>query len=626
MRWKGLITVLVLIGIGLVVSVLMIDRWIEKGLEKTGQAVVGARVEIDQLDFSLVGLSIGWDRMQITDPRNTMQNVVETGRTAFKMNPSALLRKRFVVDEMRLSEIQTGTKRAFDGALPKKKRRIDERSEPGFWDKVGNRLSREAEQLPVVRLRDVDFKRVLNIDSLVAVADITIVDRVDSVKQDVIETSQKWKDFYQGFHPDRDLEEVRSTLSEIDLKKSRSVPEMLLVLDKVKSAQKTLNDLSETIDRTYRETHDDVDRLASYQREINGWVEEDYRSILRKARLPDLSAKNIGRAMFGREMVNRVSQYLEYLKIAQKIVSRKSDKPKKEKKPRMEGQTIHFPDHHQWPAFLIRQVYISGQTGSSDESPGLMLEGEAIGITSQPWIYGRPTVLHVKGEKADRRSVAIRALFDHTTMITRDSVGFVIKNIPLKNMDIAETPYLPSKILNGSADVVGETKIEKDNLRIGMKVNAKGVRFDWSKVELNDVFGRVIADVVGRIDNIVVRVGISQLGDQFDFQLTSNLDDLVSKELKRISSQALAEAEKNIRTRLNELSRGRIEDLDQVFSVQTESILDPVDQYKDQLDVLRTGIDEKLKDIQDDISRRQGDEANQVKDRFKDLLKDVLKK
>lgn len=74
MRWKGFIFVLLITLVVILTSMLFIDQWIESGLEKTGELLVGARVEIDNLDFHLTDLSIQWDRLQVADPKNTMQN------------------------------------------------------------------------------------------------------------------------------------------------------------------------------------------------------------------------------------------------------------------------------------------------------------------------------------------------------------------------------------------------------------------------------------------------------------------------------------------------------------------------------------------------------------------------
>ncbi|MEJ2054114.1 MAG: hypothetical protein P8X42_09365, partial [Calditrichaceae bacterium] len=63
-RWKGIIFIIVLVLIFVVLSFIFTDRWLEGKLEDTGSAIVGAKVEIDNLDVSLLSLEIGWDRLQ----------------------------------------------------------------------------------------------------------------------------------------------------------------------------------------------------------------------------------------------------------------------------------------------------------------------------------------------------------------------------------------------------------------------------------------------------------------------------------------------------------------------------------------------------------------------------------
>ncbi|MFH1941587.1 MAG: hypothetical protein ABIL68_05740, partial [bacterium] len=208
MRWKGFITLFILLLVGVAVSMLSVDGWIESGLERMGEGIVGARVEIDDLDFRPLDLSIQWDRLQIADPKNTMRNIVETGRAAFDLRSAALLRKRFIIEEMTLSDVRSGTPRAKDGALPPKRKQPEGEGEPGMLEKVKGRLVSEIEALPVMRFDASALKRKINVDSLMAMVDLKIVDRIDSVRQDVIRTVKKWEAFYEGFHPEDDFEKI----------------------------------------------------------------------------------------------------------------------------------------------------------------------------------------------------------------------------------------------------------------------------------------------------------------------------------------------------------------------------------------------------------------------------------
>ncbi|NIR57473.1 MAG: hypothetical protein GWM98_27240, partial [Nitrospinaceae bacterium] len=60
-RWKGLILLAVVFGIALTVTLIFKDSWLERRIEEAGSAIVGARVDIDDLDLSLTGLHIRWN-------------------------------------------------------------------------------------------------------------------------------------------------------------------------------------------------------------------------------------------------------------------------------------------------------------------------------------------------------------------------------------------------------------------------------------------------------------------------------------------------------------------------------------------------------------------------------------
>ncbi|MBN1349801.1 hypothetical protein JXJ21_10360, partial [candidate division KSB1 bacterium] len=167
MRWKGLLFLAIVVAIFIVISVFFIDNWIESGLESAGEAIVGAKVEIDNLKFSLFSMSIEWQRLQVTDPNNTMQNIIDTGRTAFKMSAPALFRKRYVIEEMSLTDVRSGTPRKYDGALPKEEAPPEKKTEPDAFDKMKAQLNQEIDRLPIMNFDLDNIKRKLNLDSLI---------------------------------------------------------------------------------------------------------------------------------------------------------------------------------------------------------------------------------------------------------------------------------------------------------------------------------------------------------------------------------------------------------------------------------------------------------------------------
>ena len=621
MRWKGLIVFFILFLMGILISSISVDRWIESGLEKAGQAVVGAKVDVDGLDFRLLDLAIEWDRLQVTDPNSTMQNVIETGRTAFRMRPEALLRKRVIIEEITLADVRSGTPRVTDGALPKKHVSAARRRKPGVFDRVKARLTQEVKQLPVFRFDPDALKEKIHVDSLMAMVDLKIVHRLDSVKTDITSTADKWQAFYRGFHPDEDLERIRADFTGIDVQNIKTVPEAIAALEKVKSAQQTLSSLSETVDSKHQEIHQDIDRLASYQEKIDRWVDEDYHKILQKAQLPDLSAQNIGKALFGTTVVARVEQVLNIIEAIQRLIPRKEEKPEK-KRTRMAGQTVHFRDRHRWPAFLVENIHLSGRTGSTDEHPGLSVQGEAAGITSQPWVYGKPTNIDLKGVREDKRMLLFHAELDHTTETHEDSFRLTVGNVPLNDVSISPVSYRPFTLQKGKADMAASVWIGKDRFRIQWNVTVRDILFHFSEISSHDALLDIIREVISTMDVLTLRADILSRGDDLEFRLNSNVDDRVSEGLKRITSRTLTETQNRIQSALNRVRDRHLTDLEALFQEKKGMIQGPIDTYKNETGNVQALIDEKIEALTEDIDRRtKGEEG-----KLKDLLQDILKK
>jgi len=647
MRWKGFIFLVVVSAIIAVISIFFMDGWIESGLESAGEAIVGAKVEIDDLHFSLFrlsiqwdwkpiphwrfvptkgslfDLSIQWDRLQVTDPDHTLQNILETGRTAFRMNAPALFRKRYVIEEMTLADIRSGTPRKTDGALPKEEE--PPKTEPDALDKMQAKLKDEIAQLPVMNFDLERIKSKLNLDSLLVMADLQIVNRVDSARTDLNQTADRWSAFYKGFHPDEELSKIKTDFADLDPKQIKTLPEVLSTLDKIKTARKSLTSITDTIQVNQAKIRQDFDRASTYAKDADDWIKADYQNLLKKAQLPDLSVKNIGKILFGQTIVNRINQYLGYLQMIRKYMPRKSAEAGPALPERLTGRDIYFPDFHGWPRFLIRKIHVSGQTGVSDEAAGFVMSGDITGITSQPWIYGKPTVIDLKALQQDKLSGIFVGMLDHTTDVSSDSFNLVLRDKSLNAMQIAHTPYLPSEIKNGKADFNAIVRFEESNLLVRMDIQARGLDFSFPEAQTRNRFVSVVRDVISGIDLITLHAQAAGKADELDFKLDSNLDELITARLKQIGSQALTDAQNKIRDRLNKIRDSKMQEINALYAARKKDIVDKIEDYKSRGDEIKTRIETKVKEVEAEIEQRKKAEENKLKDKASGKLQDLLK-
>ena len=92
----------------------------------------------------------------------------------------------------------------------------------------------------------------MNLDSLFALVDLKMVDRIDSVKKDINQTSKKWDVFYQSFQPEEDLKSIRAEFAAVEPEKIKTLPELYAALKKIQSANKKLSRISETVQTKHK--------------------------------------------------------------------------------------------------------------------------------------------------------------------------------------------------------------------------------------------------------------------------------------------------------------------------------------------------------------------------------------
>jgi uncharacterized protein (TIGR03545 family)/uncharacterized protein (TIGR03546 family) len=625
LRWKGLIPFVLILGALTLITVLFADRWTESGLEKAGQTVMGARIEIDGFHVDLSKLTVKWDKLQATDPRSTMRNLIETDRAAFRMSLPALLRNRVVIREMTLADVRSGTPRKTDGALPGKKVKATSDT-TDFLDKVKAKIRSEIETMPVVRF-DLDrLKRNFNADSLVAIAGLWLPARLDSVKTDAAATASGWDAFFKTFHPEDDLAKVRDGLKDLDPKQIKTMTELLSALNTVQTSVKTVKAVSDTLTCRNLKFKQDYGRLSSYTGQLKTWVQDDYKSILAKAQLPDLSLQKVGRMVFGPHLASQADEWISRYQILKKYMPKKSDKPEKQKKVRIKGQDILFPDKHGWPTFAIEKLLLSGQTGPTDSSAGFRLRGDVTDISSQPWITGRPMIVSLSGDKTDGRSVDVSAFLDHRTLLPLDSFAVKFANVSLNHVAIEKGAYLPSQILKGNADFKCSAVVREKALSVQFNALARGLTFSFDSTAGHDTFIRVLRDILSRLDMLTLNAGVLGSGNDIHISLDSNLDDKVGNEFRRIGSHALTDAQNKIAVRLAKIENGKRSELARVLEEKQKAFGEKLSSLVKLSDEQKALVQEKLKLVQDEIDKRKKQEQDQLGKKAKDILDGVLKK
>ena len=610
-RWKGIIILAVIVIIVFVISLLLTDQWLEGQLEDFGSAVVGAKVEIDNLDVSLTSLKVGWSRLQVTHPQHTMKNMIETAECEFDMEFWPLLRKKIIIEDFQLQGLRTFTDRETDGALTKEEKEETQ----GFVYNTMNKLTKKAESTAGERISD--FKGDLNVDSVMSMIDLKSIEKMDSLKKALTANYDKWTTKFKDSEIESDIKTIETGLKSLDIKKIDDIQKLQKALNTADEIKKTVEKLEKEYKTIKNDFSNDYEDSRNSLKQVDKWIKSDYERARSMAKLPDFSVGNIGMMLFGEQAAGRFNTYLEYAGTARKYANKmKSDKPKKVKPPRLKGQDIPFPDKNARPDFWIKHISLTGETNDQ-----LKLSGEVLNVVDNQKFIQKPTEAKLSGTRDDGAQLSLNAVFDYRGEKPLETYDVNFTSFSMANTQLSKSKMLPNKVKAGTGSVLTSLKLEGESINGKIKfIGEKLVfQFDKAKSKKNKV-EQIIREVLEGIKKIEFIAYVSGTRDDLDFRLSSNLDEEISKGLKASIAKEIEAAKKKIEQRIDkEVNKYRAQ-LDEVVKKKEAQLKAELDKYQKKVDQERAKVDTKKKEIEDKIDSEKKKLEKKAKNTLKNLL------
>ena len=547
----------VVILVGLLAGVaalayLLSDRWVERGLERAGEAVVGARVEVDGLDVQPTSLAVSLRRLQVANPNDTWKNLFETGRLAFDLGVAALARKKVHIQEVTIADVRIGTKRETDGRLP----RPPDPDAPGWFERARQSLERRLADAPVLNLGLLNQK--VDVDAVLASFDMQTPARLDSLKQELTATQQRWQARLRELDPRAELAGIERELDELKARDLEKVDQLVLAVDQAKRLYDRLKALERQVTEQKRALTADVGEMQNKLARTDDWLSDDFSRLSRKVNLSEFTPQNVGAMLFGEKVVGTITNLLYYVALARKYmpVAQQVLAPAKvERPPRFRGQDVRFPVARGWPDFLIEQISLSAATNQEDRAEVTRLSGTIAGITSDPGIYGQPLTLALRAALPESKAFEINGVFDHTGAVPKDQLELRGQGLRLGRIDLPARPYLPAAIRTERGEAVLQMEFAGEELDMALRVNARPVAFEFAdSLKRDDPLAELVSEVFDSVDYLQLEVGVRGNVDRLNLQIASNLDEVLARRVNRVVGESVrlarAEIDKRMRARV----------------------------------------------------------------------------
>ncbi len=616
MRWKGIIFLLVVLGIAFMLNLIFTDIWLENQLESIGTSIVGAKVQFDDLDFSIFGLHMKWDSLQITNPGNTMKNLFTSGRTDFDLRAAALMHKKVVIDNIQMTNVTSGTDRTTDGKVEKKKKPREKK--PTFISKTIDRLQEDVSIAPAWNLDDM--KSQVNVDSILKILNIQSPQKIDSLQNKIQMTYTHWDSTFKAVSWEEDLRYMESRVRAIE-------PDQIQTLEGLQTAYTTLEKVYSKVDSLENFVLSAKDSLTGDLQTtktkvglVDDWIKQDYQSALAKAKLPSLSKENMAIFLFGNRVVNQATQVLGTINTVRSYAERfKSDKPKKEKPPRLKGQTIYFVRQQQYPNFWIKNVKLSGHT-----TRGLQLEGTLQHVSTQQTIVGEPTSLDINGKRGDGASLNLAAEFNYLGESPMETFSFDASQMPLQNVKLSTSELIPNRVEQGLGRLRTSLTVGGESLDGSLDFVAQNIEFDFGEQPSEKLLDRTVRQILQRAETIDVQASLQSSDEQTKFGLNSNLDDLFANELRNMVGEEIQKARAQIEARVQEEVAPYEEKIKTFVDEQTSQLQTEMQKYEDLLAEQKSLIETKQEQLKARIDEEMEKAEGQIEDEVKKRLKGIL--
>jgi len=623
LRWKGILFIIILIVFIFILGSIFTDNWLEMRIEKTASGINGSLVEIDGLDLSLLKMDFSWDRIQITNPDNTMKNMVETGECKIDLAFVPLLYRDIVINQFQISDFQTGTTREKDGKLVKKKKKI-EVSGPGVVSRTSSRLYKKLKDYSGVRVRNI--KDTIDPDSLLAAVELHSIDYIDSLRKVSKQKYNYWSDQLDSEEIQNQMHKLEDNYNEIkaiDPDSIKSVDNLRENITLIKKTRKNLINVRDQVENLQNNMNRDIKEVNKAAEQLQDIVQSDYRKVQELARIPDLSPQNIANFIFGDVVVNRLNGYLEVVakirKYYAKVSKLKRDDTKKAKPERFEGQDIQYSGKYNFPKFWIKDIELSGKTHGKID-----LRGQVKNIVSDQNLIDAPAEINLTGENHEGVQLVFQSILDNRSQDAQDVFSIEMNNYPLDNVKLSKSDLFPYKFSQGRGDLKGELTIDQKQFNGNLEFTGDELGFAKLEKATGSTTNSIIEILTADIDKIILKAELQRTGGQTDFRISSNLDDMLKNKLDEIASEEIEAARSKIEKSINQKVGKARSNLENDIAARTSDLRQKSEKYVQQFEKYENELERKQKEFQKRIQDLGQEQIDDLKKKGKEKLDDLF--
>ncbi|HJS43912.1 MAG TPA: TIGR03545 family protein [Gemmatimonadales bacterium] len=579
-RWRAIGPLLVLFVIMAVLWWLFADTIARRETQKVGTQLLGAKVEIADLHLDVRNGKVMIRGLTVASPHEALKNLVQADELVADLDVVPLTEKKLVINRLAANGLRFGTPRETDG-------RVAAKSDGGEGEGIAARVMAETRewakqfQVPALQLATGE----ISIDSLDP-RRLATIPAAEALGGRADSTQRAWRAAFDTLRLGPTLDSASATLEK--LKRARATD--LATLNEARLAIERLKRAEERVTTLERGVRTGLANLQAGVAGLDSARRRDYAFARSLLKLPSLDAPEIGTALFAPGAIKPFERVLYYAQLARRymppgLLPRATTGPQR---VRRSGEDVRFPKERALPRFLLRTAELSFLLNPTAAQPQ-RYAGRLTGLTSDPALYGRPTLAGATGPQ-----FSAGALVNHVRAIPHDTAGATIGGIRLPALEV---PGLSLRLDPGAGTTQLGFDLNGDTIHARFALRSSNVRWARDSGFGNTTITNLLWQTLSGISTLELEARLSGALHRPALSVRSNLDQVIASRLRSVLGEQVAAAERQLRVRVDSLVNDKVAPVRaRVTELQTQAQTQ-VAQQRARIDELQKQLEQELRNL-----------------------------
>ena len=597
-RWNAIIPFAIVSILIYLYFLLFFDSNMKTAIEWVGYKALGAEVNIGQFKSSFLKGNVQISKLELTNKEKPEYNSLELSDIRFDLNWDALLRVKFVIEEIAVEGVQFMSKRASPGKIAPDK----PSDQPGFMqqlqDKAVNKFDKENQNNI---LGDTsEFLKTGKFDTQIK----NIEDQLASKKllQEInlkwASKKTEWNTKLKSLPTGDELKILTDRFNKVKIKDFANLQELDASVKEIQTILKEIEGKSKQVQDVKAQFDADLKSVDQDYKNIDLQIKKDIDSLKSRFKIPKIDAASFAKALFMSYLTPFTKKLDTYKALAEKYLPPKYAKMVTDEKkepveddsiqplPRADGITYEFPIKNGYPLYWIQKISLSSKSNANADYGDFT--GLITHITSNQKQIGHPTSVKIEGNfnKLNLKGILLNAVLNNMGPESLVQFDFGVNSYPIHNINLLQSKSGTISIPSADSQFISSGKI------VGLK------NYD---LKLNNTFNKVAFQITSE-DKTIDDILKSTLGaiSKFDLQVTAK-GELNSLDID-IRSSLAGDLEKSFQTLLQNKIKEANEQLQKAINSEVDKLKT---QLNGQVEALKSQAQGEIKKVQAQIDEQK---------------------